>query len=1294
MVRKGWSLLWLWCRVAGLGLLVGVMGAVPSASVSSPTSPAAGPTLLYPPDGLIATVENHPPTAMPFFAWEAVPGAATYRIQIDGEIGFNEPVEYDKTIPHTRHIPPLIDRFEDGEWYWRVRVESPTPGAWSEVRRFTKSWGAASNAPQLIAPGAGETIQFFEAPVFSWTRVVGAADYVLRIDNDPDCSSPLQTYDTPATHYNPIARLENATYYWMVTPRDAKGREGASSECRQVIVAYAQVPQLLAPANNSHPVYTPRFQWTAVKGAVAYNLYYSTDSSFPDGATIKVKVYQTSYTPDKSLPNDENYYWRVAAVYGSSESWEGPFSETWVFQKQWYQPPRLLTPLDNELTNIPFFSWTPVREANTYHIEASFDPGFNKVEWSADTSNTFYWFHRDWPSSYWNKQMYWRVRAVDASGNKGPYSTQRSFFPVYTTARPESIYPRFYYEPPSMASGWYTEPYNIPISYDYAIGIPTFYWSRTFVPGVDPRQEAHHYKLEVDDDPNFGSVDWVYETQNLSATPSEGAPFTPEDDTDYWWRITAYDATGKVLTDTMRSQPWRTHINFALRPTATATISPQLHYPAHGEVVMDTLPSFQWLPQQGAVRYEIAFSTDPAFASTVYVTRTTYTNHTPVVRFPKGTYFWRVRGLDAQGNTVGQWSEVRRIIVAYQTRWEYTSSYPNVLYPNREGTLIAEDAEDGVGAAELSTLYAAQDKDYWYIGFHVTPTVGSTVWYGLYLDGDQQEGSGADTDPSITGHPRPHVTTVDYYRPEYAIYVVYSGTNFITETVYLHHWNEALHQWDTYIKNLVDPGEVAGGAFAYDQARHYVELRVPKTAIGDLGSSPFVLSLALFSATAQDATSAADTVPDNGAATTVLREFKTIGDRVTLALPPESSTPADPYATSVTPYLYAETANVDDLGGYKVEVSLDPAFSSENVDELEMRCTGCQVYVDVFQYIFSPLKVYGNNTLYWRFAIKHGEGTTISYGPPSTPHRFTKVGPVPRGLHTEGDYSTPTFIWDAVEGAGQYVLQIAKNPDFSPTEIEKTVNHENYTPYEFIKVLPPGKHYWRVLARNSAGFGCVYESDWSPTHTVEITLPRVTIITPTAGAVVHYAPTFRWADVLEPPEQPRWGAPRYRLQVADTPQGFNKAVVDKIVDTPSWTPDQVLADGTYYWRVAVVDVKGNLGPYTEVYSFTKQYPVVQIIAPLTGTTTSTLPIFIWTPVDGAASYRIEIADNPHFSPLYDAATTHNTMFTPSKEYDVDRYYWRVAMIDKSGKYGPWTDSIILVESQTSRYRLYLPLIVR
>ncbi len=1289
-----------WMQVLVLVLVLTMLALQePSSSQAKPHAGGMLVTPVYPTSGLEVTVANHAPVAMPYFEWQPVAGATSYRLQISDQIGFNT-VQRDITIAYTKYLAVDVGLLRDTTWYWRVKVQnSPNgEGDWPAIPwTFSRNW-AKNNAPALLSPGDGATIEFFEDPIFSWTPVIGAAQYVLKIDNDSDCQSPLYTYTTPYTHFTPNVRLPNANYYWCVVPQDPAYRDGQMSPIRQLFVNYARTTTLLEPANNSFPVYTPQFKWTAVKGAYAYQLLYSTDQTFQTNVSV-LTVNQTTYTPPSSLPNDRDYYWKVKVIYGNG--FLGQDSAVWKFQKRWYHQPLILSPRNNEVVNQQSFTWTPVREAAYYAIEGSIDPGFGSIKWSATTPNTWYW-RNEFPADEWNATLYLRVRPYDGNGNPGKDSNSISYRPRSDVALVENVYPRYFYQPPSIASGNYAPPYNIPNSFDYTLDVPTLYWSRTYVPDAQPGSpptlpehvEADYYKVEVSTDVNFFTVDWTYITQNLSATPDDSTPFTPTAVSTYYWRVTPYLASGEVLTNSATNQPWAVHFDTSRLISPTATTAPVLLNPPFNEKTMDTLPAFEWQPMQGATRYEFAISSNVDFTKTAYTVRTVYTHHTPKVRLPKGTYFWRVRGLDASGNQVGTWSAGRRFIAAYQTRW--VASWPlctSTILPNTPNTLIATSPESGQ-ATDLTNLYAAQDKDYWYVGFNVSPAVTGTIVYGLYLDGNQMDFAtgGSASGASVAPPNRPTITTVDYYRPEYAVYVVYSNTQFITATpksVALYRWDAVSGAWNPEIKDLLDPLQVGGG-FTYSPSIHYAEFKLPKTAIGDAGFSPFVLSPALFSASSNSATTAADTLPDNGQNVAVFNEVKSISDRLSLSLPSDNSVGTSIPLKSM-PFIYAEAGNLDWLRGTKLQIARDPIFNNIAEEQL-FSCSGCEDFVDVFQHVYTPRKIYEDNTLYWRYTVRHFSTPSVAapscppgeyFSPPNDAHVFVKYGPTPGNLRTEGNYSTPTFRWDDVEGASAYRLQWSPNPDFAVSVFERYTNHNGYTPDN---PLVPGKYYWRVRYENN------YASDWSISRTLVITLPQATVTQPTPGAIVSSPPTFKWDAVQLPANQPIWGAPYYHLQIATSPTGFGSPLEDVELDTVNWTTNRTYPDGTYYWRLAVRDANHNDGPYTRIYTFTKQYLVPTLVAPLSGARTGDYPEFEWEAVTGATSYRLMVASNPQFSnPVIDA-NTNNIRFIPTSKLDTGQYYWRVAMIDRDGRQGPFNDATLIVDPYP--YRVFAPFVKR
>jgi len=446
-----------------------------------------------------------------------VDGATSYRLQVSGDIGFATTPVVNITTPNTSYTPTNATVFPDGIWYWRVRVEAPAPiGEYSSVWSFNKVWATETNRPILNEPADGVTVDFYDSPLFSWGTVMGAAKYKLQIYSSPGgWATPVYTATTLATTHQPNAKLANGTYYWRVVPVDGGSHEGTPSEERSFVSAYNPVElALIEPENNAIPTFTPTFRWTAVRGAQYYRLQYSTDPSFSASVT-QIDTRNTSYTPTTTLPNDVNYYWRMRVHSGSSIS---DWTPSRTFVKRWDIKPILLTPTNNyQHQRFPVFSWTPVPGASYYKVEISLYPGFSPIYDSGNTANTFFSpnkYNGD-PNTY-----YWRVTPYDGNAKPGVPSNTSSYRSYNDSVAPSQVYPLFYYPPNSSMN-----PHE-----DRTVALPVFIWNRVSVPSGSPEQGnifADAYRLQVSTDPTFASILWTVDTENTTATPTTGNPFTP-----------------------------------------------------------------------------------------------------------------------------------------------------------------------------------------------------------------------------------------------------------------------------------------------------------------------------------------------------------------------------------------------------------------------------------------------------------------------------------------------------------------------------------------------------------------------------------------------------------------------------------------------------------------------------------------------------------------------------------------------------------------------------------------------
>jgi hypothetical protein len=292
---------------------------------------------------------------------------------------------------------------------------------------------------------------------------------------------------------------------------------------------------------------------------------------------------------------------------------------------------------------------------------------------------------------------------------------------------------------------------------------------------------------------------------------------------------------------------------------------------------------------------------------------------------------------------------------------------------------------------------------------------------------------------------------------------------------------------------------------------------------------------------------------------------------------------------------------------------------------------------------------------------------------------FERSGFTPQNLRTSVAFATPTFSWDMVEGAEAYELQVDDDPNFGSTAVSVTTSRNSYTP---TGTLAQGVYYWRVRARRYSNIF----NGWTASQTFTLALPEPTGLTHSPAPIPPRAPTLCWTPlVASADDQPVFTAWKYRVQVSREPT-FSSVYDTVDTEQACWTPTKGYDDGGYYWRVAAIDGEGKLGRYGAAAEFTKQYPMPTLLSPAHGSAVSDTPTFAWTPVTGAASYKLEVSLNPTFSPVYDSATTNNARVTPAKRYEAEQiYYWRVAMVDKDKKAGPFVGEQVAVVEEVKRY---------
>jgi hypothetical protein len=421
-----------------------------------------------------------------------------------------------------------------------------------------------------------------------------------------------------------------------------------------------------------------------------------------------------------------------------------------------------------------------------------------------------------------------------------------------------------------------------------------------------------------------------------------------------------------------------------------------------------------------------------------------------------------------------------------------------------------------------------------------------------------------------------------------------------------------------------------------------------------------------------------------------ISRFANVTERMNLVMPPNDAGVDPSTYSSVQPFFW-DWPVLAPWSGAIMKAYLDPLFTTE---------AGTYTLTSDTAYYAQTSHAWGNdfagdNTYYWRVQPRYRVGGALYNGAWSQGWRFERQGFIPQNLKRSVIFATPSFSWEKVEGAESYDLQVDDDPSFNSTAINVNTRQNSYTD---IHTLANATYYWRVRVRRSGG---VINSWTTPdpdcpapgplVGCFDLQLPPPTGLTPPSGTIVGRAPTLCWTPLIEPPVgDPVLAAWKYRLQVSTEPT-FSSTYDTIDTEQSCWTPIKGYADDTYYWRAAMLDGEGKLGDYSAYQTFTKQYPITTLLSPTNGANIASTPTFVWTPVYGAAKYRLEVSLFPTFSPTYESITTDNTRYTPTKVYATPKtYYWRVAIVDSDGKLGPFVGATIILGP--TPYRIYLPMV--
>jgi serine protease len=562
-------------------------------TINAPTP--AVPVLTAPASALVTNVTT------PVFTWNAVQYAGGYEFQLGTSATFATLVFPTVTVSDPTYTPAALS---DGTYYWRVRAKhysNPAVfGAWSPGRYF-KVDTVAPDAPTLNLPA--DTAAVSVTPTFSWLKsTTGATKYQFQYATNVGFTSGVYTSAVLTTlSILPKPAMTAGTYYWRVKAWDAANNESAWSTVRTLTLLTA--PTLTLPANGLITSdTTPDFSWSAVTAANTYEIQISTNNTFTAVVQTSTGAART-YTP-VALPHGV-YYWHVRGrnIYDMPGVW----SVYRVFTIDIVGPnaPVLLLPANNaDVIGNPTFKWAASTTAIRYQLQYDDDSLFGSPNYTSIELSTVSHVPPPMPVGV----FYWHVRAKDAFGNWGNYS---SGFMV--NVQPDN--------PPAPVL---TAPANALLTNDPT---PTFTWNAVI--------SGNTYDIEIASDAGFTAINdsdtGLSTTTYTSASLSDGI---------HYWRVRARNTLGTIGL-------WSAARSFTVDTLAPA--APALSLPTDLSTVVGT-PTFKWLASATAVKYRFQYDDSSGFGSPNYTSgELTTASHLPPIITP-GTYYWHVQARDLAGN--------------------------------------------------------------------------------------------------------------------------------------------------------------------------------------------------------------------------------------------------------------------------------------------------------------------------------------------------------------------------------------------------------------------------------------------------------------------------------------------------------------------------------------------------------------------------------------------------------------------------------------------------------------------
>ncbi len=1211
-----------------------------------------------------------------------------------------------------------VDALAEGTWYFRVRT---TDGAGNtSVNSSVGTVVVDTSAPSAPGSPSTSTPTIDNTPGWTWSASTdsgsGLATTPYTVEwSDDNFSTVEASSTTSSTTFTHVTGLADGTWYFRVKAGDVVGNESVWSSVGAVVIdttapSAPGTPTTTSPTNDT----TPQWTWTASTDGgsgledPAYQVQWSEDNTF--GSSTGDTINGSTFTNPSGL-SEGTWYFRVRATDNAGNNSDWSANGSVLIDTTAPSIPGTPVTTDPTADTTPTWTWTASTDGGSglavtpYTVEWSDDDFAGGVDGASTATGNSFTHSTELVAGTWS----FRVRTTDAAGNVSSNSVTGNVVidlsgpsapgaPSTTTPTSDTT-PIWTWSASTDGSGLSGTPYTLEWSADSDFDplADTGTSATTDFTHADALTEGTWYFRvkatdSVGNESNWSATGSVLIDTTAPSIPGTPTTTSPTSDTTPEWTWSASTDGGSGLTDPAYTIEWSDDNFTTISGSTTNSSTTYTHGVALadgswsfraratdlagntstdsdlGTVVIDTTapstpgapsttspttddtPTWTWVAStDGGVglanpAYTVEWSEDNTFSTGVSTDTTNANNYTHTTPLPDGTWYFRIKAEDAVGNESAYSSSGS--VISDNTApsvpgapststptsdttptWAWSISTDN-LVGLRNPAYDIEWSQDNIFSAGVSSASSNSG------GFTHSTTLAEGTWYiRVRAVDDLGNASGwsgngtvliATGGPTIPGQPTTSTPTTDT-TPTWN-WDASTATAGLNDPPYYLEWSE-------------DNTFSAGVTSDTSTSNNFTHV------------TPLVDGVWYVRVRTQDNTLLYSGYSDLGS---VL---------VDTTAPSVPGTPTTTSPTNDNTPEWSWSASTDSGSGlattpYTVEWSDDNFSSVEGSDTVSGTT-------------FAQPSGLTDGTWYFRVHTSDAVGNASANSATGTVIIDTTAPTTPGAPSTTSPTAdtTPQWTWSAASDPGgtglanpAYTVEWSDDNFASAADGSDTTNNTNYT---HASALATGTWYFRVRATDAVG----NSGNWSSVATVAVdTAAPTTPGTPsTTNPTSDTTPTWTWAASTD--SLSGLAATPYTVEWSDD----NFATVEDTATASgaTFTHTDILATGTWYFRVRATDAVGNQSgwsAYGEVLvdSDAPSPPA----APTTDTPTNdNTPSWAWAePADtgsGIDEYEVEWSDD-NFTGVDGSDTTTNLTYTHGTGLADGTWYFRVRAIDNVG----------------------------